>query len=276
MATKRGPKNPELGAITQMEHVNYAVPDHGQAILFFIDGLGFTRDPFRRISVANMWINAGREQFHLPIGDPVPFAGEVGLTVPSLRETERNLKRIARRLKGTEFGFETKGGVIKVSSPWGHMHRVHEQGKMPSRFPQALAYVNFWVPVGAAAPIAAFYDKMLDAPTKVTGSGKRKTATVNVGAHQHFNFVEKASYKPVDHPNHVAVYITRYQEIHDRFKKKKLLSRPDFEEQFRFVDMANPSSGKVAFSFEHEVRSLYHPDYLKPLTNRVEVPYLVD
>jgi hypothetical protein len=46
--------------------------------------------------------------------------------------------------------------------------------------------------------------------------------------------------------------------------------------QFRFVDMVDPATGKPVFGFEHEVRSLYHPDYLKPLANRVPVPYLVD
>ena len=68
----------------------------------------------------------------------------------------------------------------------------------------------------------------------------------------------------------------KYQEMYQQFKAKKMLMRPDVEEQFRFEKIFNPRSGKVVFSFEHEVRSLYHPDYLKPLTNRVPVPYLVD
>ncbi|MEC9183621.1 MAG: hypothetical protein VX930_05050, partial [Pseudomonadota bacterium] len=142
--------------------------------------------------------------------------------------------------------------------------------------PQAISYVNFWVPIGTAKTIADFYKKMVYAPTKVAKRGKHAMATVTVGANQHFHFIEKPDYEPVDHPNHVAIYVTHYQEMYRQFKAKKMLMRPDVEEQFRFEKMFNPRSGKVVFSFEHEVRSLYHPDYLKPLTNRVPVPYLVD
>ena len=117
---------------------------------------------------------------------------------------------------------------------------------------------------------------MVFAPTKLGKRGKNAMATGTVGANQHFHFIEKADYAPVVHPNHVAIYVTRYQEMYQQFKAKKLLMRPDVEEQFRFDRMANPRSGKVVFTFEHEVRSLYHPDYLKPLANRVLVPYLVD
>ena len=149
-------------------------------------------------------------------------------------------------------------------------------GELSGRMPQAISYVNFWVPVGSAKAIADFYEKMVFAPTKLGKRGKNAMATVTVGANQHFHFIEKADYAPVVHPNHVAIYVTRYQEMYQQFKAKKLLMRPDVEEQFRFDRMANTRSGKVVFTFEHEVRSLYHPDYLKPLANRVPVPYLVD
>ncbi len=51
---------------------------------------------------------------------------------------------------------------------------------------------------------------------------------------------------------------------------------PDRNEQYRFAQMIDPQSGEKIFAFEHEMRSLYHPDFLKPLVNRINVPYLVD
>ncbi|MEC7397587.1 MAG: hypothetical protein VX639_10605, partial [Pseudomonadota bacterium] len=267
---------PEIGAVTHFEHVNYRVPDHGPAMLFFCEGLGFTRDPMRMVGTRNMWINAGRQQFHMPRGEASPFPGEVGVSVKDIKRVHRNMKRIACELKGTEFSIKEVGKTLTCTSPWGHVLRVHQAGQLSGRMPQAISYVNFWVPVGTAKTIADFYEKMVYAPTEVAKRGKHAMAVVTVGANQHFHFIERPDYEPVDHPNHVAIYVTRYREMYRQFKAKKMLMRPDVEEQFRFEKIFNPRSGKIVFSFEHEVRSLYHPDYLKPLTNRVPVPYLVD
>ncbi len=276
MPAKKPYPTPEIGAVTHFEHMNFSVPDQGPAMLFFCEGLGFTRDPARMVGTRNMWINAGRQQFHMPRGEAIPFPGEVGVSVKDIKRVHRNMKRIACELKGTEFSIKEVGKTLTCTSPWGHVLRVHQAGQLSGRMPQAISYVNFWVPVGTAKTIADFYEKMVYAPTEVAKRGKHAMAVVTVGANQHFHFIERPDYEPVDHPNHVAIYVTRYREMYRQFKAKKMLMRPDVEEQFRFEKMFNPRSGKVVFSFEHEVRSLYHPDYLKPLTNRVPVPYLVD
>jgi hypothetical protein len=101
-------------------------------------------------------------------------------------------------------------------------------------------------------------------------------ATVNVGVNQHFHFVEKRDPSLVKHSNHVAVYLTRYQTVYAELKRRQLLLEPDRKEQFRFAKIIDPDTGEVLFEFEHEMRSLYHPDFLKPLINRVAVPYQVD
>ena len=276
MPAKKPYPTPEIGAVTHFEHVNFSVPDQGPAMLFFCEGLGFTRDPARMVGTRNMWINAGRQQFHMPRGEAIPFPGEVGVSVKDIKRVHRNMKRIARELKGTEFSIKEVGKTLTCTSPWGHVLRVHQAGQLSGRMPQAISYVNFWVPVGTAKTIADLYEKMVYAPTEVAKRGKHAMAVVTVGANQHFHFIERPDYEPVDHPNHVAIYVTRYREMYRQFKAKKMLMRPDVEEQFRFEKIFNPRSGKIVFSFEHEVRSLYHPDYLKPLTNRVPVPYLVD
>ena len=56
----------DLGNIIALEHVNVTVPDQQQATIFYIAGLGLTRDPYLMTGPTNMWVNVGRSQFHLP------------------------------------------------------------------------------------------------------------------------------------------------------------------------------------------------------------------
>ena len=53
-----------------LEHVNLTVPDQGIAALFYVTGLGFTRDPYIDFGTFNMWVNLGEQQFHLPKPTP--------------------------------------------------------------------------------------------------------------------------------------------------------------------------------------------------------------
>lgn len=49
----------DVGNIVSMEHVNLSVPDQGLATLFYVVGLGLTRDPYMQVGLENMWINVG-------------------------------------------------------------------------------------------------------------------------------------------------------------------------------------------------------------------------
>ena len=75
---------PEVGGILHLEHFNFEMAEHDLATVFFMNGLGLTRDPFRRADETNMGVNIGLQQFHLPRrGRPTPpFFGEIGLIVP--------------------------------------------------------------------------------------------------------------------------------------------------------------------------------------------------
>src|SRR5271163_1498704 len=44
----------DLGNIVALEHVNVFVPDQEKAALFYINGLGLTRDPYMMTGPANM------------------------------------------------------------------------------------------------------------------------------------------------------------------------------------------------------------------------------
>ncbi|NND50230.1 MAG: hypothetical protein HKN60_08260, partial [Rhizobiales bacterium] len=57
---------PEIGGIVHLDHVNFQTPDQNMATMFFLNGLGLTRDPYQRADETNMGVNIGMEQFHLP------------------------------------------------------------------------------------------------------------------------------------------------------------------------------------------------------------------
>src|SRR5215467_16404451 len=47
--------NEDVGNIVLLEHVNVQVPDQAVATMFYIMGMGFTRDPYLNIGLGNMW-----------------------------------------------------------------------------------------------------------------------------------------------------------------------------------------------------------------------------
>jgi hypothetical protein len=261
----------DIGSLVFLEHVNLRVPDHGPATAFFIEGLGLTRDPYRMVGTRNMWVNVGLQQFHLPLGDPAPWPGEIGLVVPDLEEAERSLRRVAPTLHGSAFRMEREDGTLLAVSPWGHRIRVLPRGA--GRLPQALAYVEFWVPPGTARGIGVFYEQVLDSPVAPRGGD---LVEVTAGPGQVLRFQERPDAGVVPNTSHVAVYLARYRRIYADLERRGLLMQPDRDEQFRFCDIVDPGTGRRLYRFEHEVRSLHHPSYRRPLVNRVPVPWPVD
>ena len=55
-----------VGNIVHLEHFNVCIPDQRLATLFYVVGLGGTRDPYLFMGLENMWVNFGRTQVHLP------------------------------------------------------------------------------------------------------------------------------------------------------------------------------------------------------------------
>jgi hypothetical protein len=68
----------DLGNAVHLEHVNVNIPDQRLATLFYVTGLGLTRDPYLLVSDDNMWVNVGRSQFHLPSGSARRLRGRTG------------------------------------------------------------------------------------------------------------------------------------------------------------------------------------------------------
>src|SRR5262252_4487587 len=93
----------DVGNIVSLEHVNTRIPDQSLATLFYIVGLGFTRDPYMNVGLTNMWINIGEQQFHLPTGQPQVLRGHTGLVVPDLQALSERLSSISSELGQTKF-----------------------------------------------------------------------------------------------------------------------------------------------------------------------------
>ena len=74
----------DVGNIVHFEHVNLRQPDQQRATIFYVSGLGLTRDPYMMTGIENMWVNIGRNQIHLPTGNPQRLRGTIGLVVPDL------------------------------------------------------------------------------------------------------------------------------------------------------------------------------------------------
>jgi len=60
----------------------------------------------------------------------------------------------------------------------------------------------------------------------------------------------------------------RHATFRDRLRERNLVSQEDNRYQYRFRDIVDLDDGRNLFTVEHEVRSITHPMYLRPLFNR--------
>jgi len=257
-----------LGNVVSLEHVNTRIPDQIVSTLFHVTGLGFTRDPYLMTSTDNMWINIGRSQFHLPTGGAQVLRGRIGLVVPDLVALARRLSAVRPALAGTRFDFREGDGVIDVVSPWGNRLRCHAPQSRFGRVNLAVPYVTFDVPPDSAAGIARFYREVMEAPAQLIDDNEGLRARVMVGQSQYLAFRETDEPLPPYDGHHIQVYIADFSGPYERLKARGLIMEESDRHQYRFKDLVDLDSGKVLFTIEHEVRSMRHPLYNRPLVNR--------
>src|SRR2546422_5338367 len=174
----------DVGNILALEHVNVRIPDQVVATLFYVVGLGLTRDPYLMVGTENMWANAGQRRFHLPTGRPQVLRGCVGLVVPDLEALKARLGSVSDKLAGTRFGYAVENKHVSVTCPWGNRIRCHAPGPEWGDLTLGMPYVEFPVEPGCAPGIAAFYRTVFRAPASVTPDGAGAVARVQVGVRQ--------------------------------------------------------------------------------------------
>ena len=258
----------DLGNSIHLEHVNVQVPDQRLAQLFYAVGLGLTRDPYMMVADTNMWINVGRSQFHLPTGKPQVLRGHTALVIAGREALLARLAGVAKRLEGTKFSYSEHNDYVAATCPWGNRVRCYEPD--PARFGRVslgIPYVEFDVPVGAAAAIADFYPKIMGVPAHVQ-NGDGTVARAKFGRDQYLQFRETDAPQPEFDGHHVQMYIVDFSGPYRRLQERNLISLEDNQYQYRFQDIIDLDSGKHLFTVEHEVRSFTHPMCLRPLVNR--------
>jgi hypothetical protein len=258
----------DLGNSVHLEHVNVQVPDQHLASLFYVSGLGLTRDPYLMVSDDNMWINAGRNQFHLPSGEAQVLRGHTGLVISGRAALLDRLASVAKKLHGTKFAFSEHNDYVEAICPWGNHVRCYEPDAARfGRITLGIPYVEFNVPLGTAKGIRDFYPQIMGTPAKFH-NGDSTVARVEIGKDQYFLFRETDRPQPDYDGHHVQMYITDFSGPYRRLAERDLIFSEDNPYQYRFRDIVDLSSGKHLFTIEHEVRSVTHPMYLRPLVNR--------
>jgi len=259
----------DLGNIVALEHVNVMIPDQVLGTAFYVSGLGLTRDPYLVTGITNMWINVGRSQFHLPTGKPQVVSGHVGLVVPDRAALLRRLAGVRKPLEGTSFAFAEHEDHVSVVSPWGNRIRCYApDAERFGRINLGMPYVQFDAPPGSLDGIVKFYRRMLGAPASIATDDEGRHARVGVGKDQDLIFRESDQKQPPYDGHHIQIYLADFSGPYRRLLEKGLISEESDQHQYRFKDIVDTDNGKLLYTVEHEVRSMRHPLYARPLVNR--------
>jgi hypothetical protein len=264
----------DVGNIVLLEHFNCVIDDQRLAVLFYIVGLGATRDPYLFTGLENIWLNFGRTQVHMPSRAVPPRAerlrGTAGFVVPSLDELKKRLEYAGKELqrvipeRKTHFAWREGNGAIEATDPWGTRVRCHAPSPDYGSTELGLVYVDFDVPPGAAEGIARFYTEVMKAPAQATAG----RAVVPVGKNQKLMFTETKAPLPDYDGHHIQIYIADFSSPYRWLKERGLITMETDEAEWRFQWIVDPRDGKQLFQIEHEVRSLKHRLYARPLVNR--------
>ena len=208
----------DLGNSIHLEHVNVTIPDQRLATLFYVAGLGLTRDPYLMVSDNNMWINVGRSQFHLPTGNAQVLRGHTGLVIEGREALLDRLASVAKKLEGTAFAFTEHNDYVEATCPGATACAA------TSRTPRASGASRSAFPMSSStcrsAPrkaICAFYPEIMGMPAEVmNGDGTR--GAVKVGKDQHLLFRETDRPQPEFDGHHVQIYVTDFSGPHRRLR----------------------------------------------------------
>lgn len=254
-----------LGNVVELQHVNLQVPDQQKATAFYISALGLTRDPYLMTGIDNMWANVGVSQFHLPTGLAQVLRGTTGLVLPDRAQLLHRLDRARRSLDGTRYAFTEAEDHIAVTCPWGNRIRCHAPDATRfGRIALGMPYVEFDVAPGTLDGIVRFYREIISTAAERHGD----TARVRVAREQFLVFRETEAPQPTFDGHHVQLAFVDFGGVYDRLAERGLISREDSEHQYRFIKVVDPADNRVLFEVEHEIRSLTHPLFARPLVNR--------
>jgi len=264
----------DVGNIVHLEHYNCCIDDQRLAVLFYVVGLGATRDPYIFPGMENIWLNFGRTQVHMPSRAVPPKAerlrGTAGFVVPSLADLAKRLDHAGKEMKRviperkTHFEWQEKHGVIEATDPWGTRVRCHAPSPEYGPIDLGLAYVDFDVPPGTVEGIARFYNEVMEAPA----TASKGRAVVRIGRHQKLIFTETKAKQPEYDGHHIQIYIADFSKPYRWLLERGLITMETDDAEWRFQWIVDPKDGRKLFQIEHETRSMKHRLFNRPLVNR--------
>ena len=259
----------DVGNIVEFGHVNLRVPDQQQAIIFYVMGLGLTRDPYLRTGIDNAWINVGGCQFHLPTGPAQVLRGVTGLVMQDLDALMVRLAGVQPLLNGTQFAFIRSDESVDITCPWGNRVRVHAPdaarfGAMTLGMP----YVEMDTAPGTTEGIARFYTGILSAISRTGEDASGRLVHITTGPAQSLIYRETARKLPRYDGHHLQIAVADFSGVHGRLLERGLITEESNASQYRFQDITDLETGQVLATIEHEVRSMRHPLFARALVNR--------
>jgi hypothetical protein len=166
---------------------------------------------------------------------------------------------------------------VETVSPWGNRIYCHEPDT--ARFGEValgMAYVAFDVPAGTAPRIVRFYREMLAAPAELFEEPAGLAARVSVGHKQELIFRETGRALPPFDGHHLQIYLADFSGPYRRLGNLGLVSEESNRYQYRFKDIVDLDTREVLFTIDHEMRSMTHPLYGRPLVNRNPAQNIAD
>ena len=263
----------DLGNIVLLEHYNCCIDDQRLAVLFYVVGLGATRDPYIFPGMENIWLNFGRTQVHMPSRAVPPKAerlrGTAGFVVPDLGELAKRLEYAGKEMKrvvgdARAFSYSVRKDCVEATDPWGTRVRCHAPSPEYGPIDLGLAYVDFDVPPGTVEGIARFYNEVMEAPA----SASKGRAVVRIGKHQKLLFTETKAKQPDYDGHHIQIYIADFSKPYKWLLERGLITMETDEAEWRFQWIVDPRDGRKLFQIEHETRSMKHRLFNRPLVNR--------
>ncbi|MGY9054584.1 MAG: hypothetical protein ACKVGZ_03075 [Alphaproteobacteria bacterium] len=259
----------DLGNIVALEHVNTRVADQQLAVTFYMMGLGLTRDPFIMTGTNNMWINVGRSQFHLPTNPQAQvLRGHTAVVIPNRAALLTRLAAVQEALVDTNFAYAEHNDYVEVTCPWGNSIRCFEPCERFGPMQLGMPYVEVNAPMDSVPGIVRFYNETMNTHAEAAEDEGDAIANVSVGDGQILRFRETAEAQPDYDGHHIAVYLADFSGPYKKLHALGMISEESDQHQYRFLDIVDPADGKPLLRLEHEVRSMKHPMYARPLVNR--------
>ena len=226
----------------------------------------------------NIWLNFGRTQVHMP-SRAVPPKAEVLARHGRLRRAEprgpgeapgarRQGDEAGRAATGEKFSYTVKKDCIEATCPWGNRVRCHAPAPEFGQIELGLAYVDFDVRRDTAEGIARFYSEVMQR----AGAGLPKKGAPRW---QH-RPQPAASTSPRPKSPLAGVRQPPHPGLHRRLRHARTTgSRSATSSPWRPTPTSGASSGSWTrrtasklFQIEHEVRSMKHRLFNRPLVNR--------